>query len=601
MKRCINCDNIIAEYDLVCRACNTPTEMTLSKIVESAKAGIEEAFNALMKNSENTLFILARQYTNNDADALDIVQNSFIKAYRNLAQCEPDKYIGWMKTIVKNTALDFVRSADQKYNVSFTDIERTNDEGETEEFDIVDESIDSNPQMYMDTNSRKELLFEIYDALPDKQRIVLLKAYYEDMKIKDIAEELDINENTVKTLLKRAKESVKEAVELLSKRDGIKLYNFAPFSFFLWLLKGFKTEGITGNEFLETSVSDEVMSKLFRKTVTDTVNKQTGKAVSRKAAKIVTEQAGKKAAGGLMASMGAKIAAGVLVAGLTVGGGALIMNNISSSSVNPETVGSEVNDVINETEQSPVSEINFFNGEYQIDITNGKTFAEIYNEILSVSGSKYVNTEYDGVLTLIYGDSYYDEVSAWINNTSWLNEKEFEAMDRGYRFSTTVGSMQHSVENPSHILMVSASEEDTVVSYEIFSADTFKIEFTVAKDGTVKSVAFEGYSIEKTDDLQVSKHISGTIDSEGKIEISLDEWDYTHDSDGNLVVDDKSEISEELDLFYEALKLCDWDMAVADLHTAYESVPEIMDRTINVSAVEKLFRDTGESAKTVKQ
>ena len=92
---------------------------------------------------------------------------------------------------------------------------------------------------YIDILSNKErkILKEIIDKLSDEQRIAIMMYFFDEMTTKEIAEELQVSENTIKSRIKLAKERIKQSVIEVEKRDDIKLYNIAPISLFLLLLK----------------------------------------------------------------------------------------------------------------------------------------------------------------------------------------------------------------------------------------------------------------------------------------------------------------------------------------------------------------------------
>ena len=101
---------------------------------------------------------------------------------------------------------------------------------------IEDVRSDMNPEMSMDEKEVRRLVMEILDQLPEDQRIVIGMFYYEEMPVKDIAAALEVSENTVKSRLSYGRKKIKEQVLDLEKH-GTKLYNVAPFVFFLYLLR----------------------------------------------------------------------------------------------------------------------------------------------------------------------------------------------------------------------------------------------------------------------------------------------------------------------------------------------------------------------------
>lgn len=124
---------------------------------------------------------LAYSYVHNEADALDIVQESACKA---ITQCknlkDTEKLLPWLCRIVVNTSLDLLRS--QVKEQPAEELPETATEDKYEEFDL------------------KEALNRLE---PENRTIVILR-YFEDMKIEDIALVVDENVNTVKARLYRS-------------------------------------------------------------------------------------------------------------------------------------------------------------------------------------------------------------------------------------------------------------------------------------------------------------------------------------------------------------------------------------------------------------
>jgi RNA polymerase sigma-70 factor, ECF subfamily len=124
---------------------------------------------------------LAYSYVHNEADALDVVQESACKA---ITQCknlkDTEKLLPWLCRIVVNTSLDLLRS--QVKEQPTEELPETETVDKYEEFDL------------------KEAL----NRLEPKNCTIIILRYFEDMKIEDIALVVDENVNTVKARLYRS-------------------------------------------------------------------------------------------------------------------------------------------------------------------------------------------------------------------------------------------------------------------------------------------------------------------------------------------------------------------------------------------------------------
>lgn len=125
---------------------------------------------------------------------------------------------------------------------------------------IEDVRSELNPEMAMDQQEAKRLVMEILDHLPEDQRVVIGMFYYEEMSVKDIAQTLGVSENTVKSRLSYGRKKIKEQVMDLEKR-GTKLYNVAPFVFFLYLLG--KADKVSAEPMVQKALPD-IMQSYFR-------------------------------------------------------------------------------------------------------------------------------------------------------------------------------------------------------------------------------------------------------------------------------------------------------------------------------------------------
>ena len=135
-----------------------------------------------IKENIDSAYSFAFTYMKNKYDAEDVVQESIEKALKSCVNLKnTDMVKSWFFKIISNTAVSFLRK--QNKIIPFDNPE--DDEGYIDIYNIsgLDEMIQKLPQKYIE---------------------VITLRYFEDMKIKDIAEILDLNENTVKTRLYKA-------------------------------------------------------------------------------------------------------------------------------------------------------------------------------------------------------------------------------------------------------------------------------------------------------------------------------------------------------------------------------------------------------------
>ena len=180
------------------------------------KEGIEQ----LVEKSKDGAYFRAKQFFKNDADIEDVLQISYIKAFKKIEQLDnKDKFNVWFYRIVINTCKDQLK---KRNDYVFSDIGN-----EDTEIEIVDDQINLNPRDAMDYQDTKDIVSNILNELPDGQRLSLYLYYYESYNIKEIAEYFEVNEATVKSRLRYGKLAVKEKVEDYQKAHDVKLYSTA--------------------------------------------------------------------------------------------------------------------------------------------------------------------------------------------------------------------------------------------------------------------------------------------------------------------------------------------------------------------------------------
>ena len=174
------------------------------QIIKKVLDGDGNAFEDLVLGNQKNVYNLALKMTNNEEDALDISQEAFLKAYRQLDSFRGEsKFSVWLYRMTYNLCIDFIRKRPKSniISLSFED-----ESGEAQEFEIPD--LRSLPE---DSVYRKELrqtIAESINELGSKHREILVMREITGMSYTEIAETLKVNEGTVKSRLARARESL---------------------------------------------------------------------------------------------------------------------------------------------------------------------------------------------------------------------------------------------------------------------------------------------------------------------------------------------------------------------------------------------------------
>ena len=164
-------------------------------IITAALSGNESAYEALYTMTKDSAYFIALSMTHNEQDALDILQESYIRAFVHLNTVDPPEYFdNWLNRIVSNCSKNFIKL---KKPMLFSDI------SENIHLEELNEETDSDliPHENIDKQEASRLIMEIINGLPENKRLVILMYYYQDMSTKEISETLELPLTTVKYYL----------------------------------------------------------------------------------------------------------------------------------------------------------------------------------------------------------------------------------------------------------------------------------------------------------------------------------------------------------------------------------------------------------------
>jgi RNA polymerase sigma-70 factor, ECF subfamily len=178
----------------------------IDDLIVQAQEGSGVAFTALWDRHIDLLksYIMSRFKNIDDYVADDICSRSFEKAFRQIRSYDQDKsrFLTWLCTIARNTALDSLeqeRRIHPKNQIVYLDDDSTPSGVEV----IPDQSEDALNSLINSENEEERTKY--IDRLPDLYREVARKRLIDGMKYNEIAEDLGLELNTVKTRIRRAK------------------------------------------------------------------------------------------------------------------------------------------------------------------------------------------------------------------------------------------------------------------------------------------------------------------------------------------------------------------------------------------------------------
>ena len=171
-------------------------------LVRAAKAGEMRAFEELVKRYDRNVFRIVQHITQNREDAEDVVQDAFLKAYRNLEQFqEQSKFYTWLVRIAVNEALMKLRRRRPERMISL------DQEVETEEDSMPREVADwsPNPEQQYTQAELRDILGRTIQGLPAGFRMVFVLRDVEGLSTEETAEALGLSIPAVKSRLLRAR------------------------------------------------------------------------------------------------------------------------------------------------------------------------------------------------------------------------------------------------------------------------------------------------------------------------------------------------------------------------------------------------------------
>ena len=154
---------------------------------------------------------LARWLTRNDADAQDVVQEAFLRAYRYFDGLRGGETRGWLLAIVRNTCFTWLR-ANRPADVSGG----LDAEAESAGLYGDQDAYATNPETLASMNFNKRTLNEAIAALPAVFREVLVLRELEDLSYKDISRIVEVPIGTVMSRLSRARRLLQQSLRVIA-------------------------------------------------------------------------------------------------------------------------------------------------------------------------------------------------------------------------------------------------------------------------------------------------------------------------------------------------------------------------------------------------
>lgn len=186
-----------------------PDESDLSRVSDEEllgryRAGCARAFTVLVQRYERELYNYLRRYLGDATLAEDVFQNTFLQLHLKIDLYETGRSVRpWLYTIATNQAIDALRKGNRHRTVSLDARAPNLDEACHAFVDLIHGASDD-PLQALELDERRQWVRDALDRLPSYLRAVVVMAYYQGLKYREIAEVLDIPVGTVKSRLHAA-------------------------------------------------------------------------------------------------------------------------------------------------------------------------------------------------------------------------------------------------------------------------------------------------------------------------------------------------------------------------------------------------------------
>lgn len=178
--------------------------------VALARDGDSNAFRGLVDRHSRAIYRLAHRMTGNPQDAEDVVQETFLKAYRQLGRFESRANFGtWLHRIAVNCSIDLIRS--RKHQETGHD---------AADLDLLDTSrgsndsrVDPSPERLMLSTEVQERVNRAMEDLTPMERAAFVLRHFEGQSIEDISRALGLKANAAKHSIFRAVRKMRLALE----------------------------------------------------------------------------------------------------------------------------------------------------------------------------------------------------------------------------------------------------------------------------------------------------------------------------------------------------------------------------------------------------
>ncbi|TRO66679.1 RNA polymerase sigma factor [Christiangramia sabulilitoris] len=175
---------------------HNPEDHFIKRLQESSTS--QEAFRELISTYKERLYWHIRNMVKDHDDTDDILQNTFVKIYKNIGKFKGDsKLYSWMYRIATNESITFLNKKARRLHITSEELK-----------DQIIDNLESD--VYFDGDEIKLKLQRAIALLPEKQQQVFNMKYFEELKYREMAEILETSEGALKASYHIASKKIEE-------------------------------------------------------------------------------------------------------------------------------------------------------------------------------------------------------------------------------------------------------------------------------------------------------------------------------------------------------------------------------------------------------
>lgn len=186
-------------------------------LVHRCRKGDEEAFRQLVVKYQRKAFAVAYGMVHNGEDAMDIVQEAFIKVYRHIGNFKgSSSFYTWLYRIVMNLSIDFLRKEGKTTQLDYDDKLKHESNVEGDE-NILPKRIQDNPARALGNKELGDQILKAIDSLSKKHREIIILREVQGLSYEELAKVLKISKGTVMSRLFHARQNLQASLSPYAK------------------------------------------------------------------------------------------------------------------------------------------------------------------------------------------------------------------------------------------------------------------------------------------------------------------------------------------------------------------------------------------------